>query len=126
MAALLFIHCSGEQDKCESLDFQYNGQTGCDGQVYPDPATSPYILPFRSVAEITFGHIISLARSIYLANQTMPVRGSNEFNALKKDYGGGMELYGRTLGIIGFGKIGQETAQVALGVGMTVKAVTHT
>ena len=52
----------------------------------------------------------------------MPVEGDTKFNALKKAYAKGVELRGKTIGIIGFGRIGRETATVALGLGMNVLA----
>jgi D-3-phosphoglycerate dehydrogenase len=50
----------------------------------------------------------------------MPIYGSTEFKSLKKKYGKGIELRGKTLGVIGLGRIGQQTAKYALGMGMKV------
>ncbi len=36
-----------DKDSCGHLNFHYEKQEGCDGQIYPDPSTSEYILPFR-------------------------------------------------------------------------------
>ena len=69
-----------------------------------------------SVAELVFAHMFALARFIPQANITMR---NGEWN--KKAYKG-IELAGKTLGIIGFGKIGQITANIALGLGMKVLA----
>ena len=52
----------------------------------------------------------------------MPLDGDTKFKALKKSYAKGTELRGKTLGIIGFGRIGREVAKIALGVGMKVIA----
>jgi D-3-phosphoglycerate dehydrogenase len=52
----------------------------------------------------------------------MPLEGDTRFNDLKKMYAEGIELRGKTLGLIGFGRIGQETAKIALGIGMNVIA----
>ncbi len=52
----------------------------------------------------------------------MPVEGATKFNDLKKAYAKGSELRGKTLGILGFGRIGREVAKIALGVGMDVLA----
>ena len=52
----------------------------------------------------------------------MPLEGDTKFKVLKKNYAGGSELRGKTMGVIGFGRIGQETAKIALGVGMNVVA----
>ena len=52
----------------------------------------------------------------------MPLEGASQFNELKKSYAKGVELRGKTIGIIGFGRIGRETAKIALGLGMDVLA----
>jgi len=52
----------------------------------------------------------------------MPLDGDSKFKELKKAYAKGVELRGKTLGIIGFGRIGQATARIALGCGMKVIA----
>ena len=77
----------------------------------------------RSVAELAFAHLLSVARSLYDSNRNMPFKGNSEFKALKKAYSKGFELQGKCLGIIGFGRIGQATAEIALGMGMKVLAV---
>ena len=75
----------------------------------------------QSVAELVFAHLFGMVRFLYDANRKMPVEGVSKFNDLKKAYSEGIELKGKTLGIIGFGKIGQTTARIALGLGMNVK-----
>ncbi len=77
----------------------------------------------RSVAELVFAHIFSLARFLHLSNREMPIKGSSEFGKLKKLYAAGFELQGKTLGVIGLGRIGQETAQLGLSLGMNVIGV---
>jgi D-3-phosphoglycerate dehydrogenase / 2-oxoglutarate reductase len=52
----------------------------------------------------------------------MPVEGATKFNDLKKAYAKGIELGGKTLGIVGFGRIGREVAKMAIGIGMDVLA----
>ncbi|GGK15435.1 hypothetical protein GCM10007962_07100 [Yeosuana aromativorans] len=52
----------------------------------------------------------------------MPLEGDSNFKGLKKAYAKGVELKGKTLGVLGFGRIGQATAKVALGAGMKVVA----
>jgi len=69
-----------------------------------------------SVSELVFAHMFALARFIPQANITMR---KGEWN--KKSYKG-VELKGKTLGIVGFGKIGQITANMALSLGMSVLA----
>jgi len=53
----------------------------------------------------------------------MPNDGAEEFKALKKSYSKGFELKGKTIGIIGMGRIGQAAAKIALGLEMKVLAV---
>lgn len=67
-----------------------------------------------SVAELTFGHMLAAARNIAIANVTMR-QGKWE----KKKYQG-TELYGKTLGLIGFGRIAREVAKRAIAFGMKV------
>lgn len=74
----------------------------------------------ESVAELVFAHLYGAVRFLYDANRNMPLDGDSSFKQLKKAYSKGTELRGKTLGIIGFGKIGQATAKIALGVGMNV------
>lgn len=116
-------------DKCPNLKVIARGGVGMDN-IDVEYARSKGILvantpaaSSRSVAELAFTHILSLCRFVHLANREMPVKGSTEFKALKKAYGGGMELKGKTLGILGFGRIGQETARVGLAMGMKVLPV---
>ncbi len=67
-----------------------------------------------SAAEHTIGLIFSLARNIPIANQTLK-NGKWE----KKKFVG-TELYGKTLGIIGLGRIGKRVAYIAKGIGMKI------
>ena len=55
----------------------------------------------------------------------MPLEGESRFKDLKKAYALGSELRGKKIGIIGFGRIGQEVAKIALGLGMEVLATDH-
>ena len=75
----------------------------------------------NSVAELTIAHLFSCMRHLKDANREMPLEGDQNFNKLKRSFSGGMELKEKTLGIIGFGKIGQEVAKKALALGMRVK-----
>jgi len=75
----------------------------------------------ESVAELVFAHFFTMARCLHTANREMPNCDSKEkFNDLKKIYSSGVELKGKTLGIIGFGNIGQAVARMALGLGMHI------
>lgn len=100
----------------DNIDVEYAVSKGI--RVINTPAASS-----RSVAELAFGHMLSLARFLHSANRLMPVKGSTEFKSLKSNFAGGIELKGKTLGILGFGRIGQETAKIALGLGMKVLPV---
>lgn len=77
----------------------------------------------RAVAELVIGQVFTLARSLHLSNREMPVKGGAEFKKLKSKYSeGGSEVFGKTIGIIGLGRIGQEVARIAMGMGMRVLA----
>ena len=79
----------------------------------------------QSVAELVIGTMFSLSRDLFHSHRMMPVNGEKEFEALKKKYGKGQELRGKTVGIIGFGRIGQSLASYALGCGMNVIAIDY-
>ena len=78
--------------------------------------------PSASVAELVFAHLFGMVRFLFDANRQMPMEGESDFKGLKKSYSKGRELAGKTLGIIGFGRIGQEVAKRAIGLGMKVIA----
>ena len=115
-------------DACPSLKIIGRGGVGMDNidvdyargkglHVINTPAASS-----SSVAELVFAHLYGGVRYLFDANRQMPLEGDTKFKVLKKNYAGGSELRGKTMGIIGFGRIGQETAKIALGVGMNVIA----
>jgi len=99
----------------DNIDVDYARQQGI--HVINTPASSS-----ESVAELVFAHLFSGVRFLHDSNRNMPLEGDTRFNDLKKAYGGGVELRGKTLGIIGFGRIGQAVAKMALGLGMKVIA----
>lgn len=74
----------------------------------------------QSVAELVMANLFSLSRGIYHSNRVMPLSGNSEFKTLKKKYAKGQELRGKSIGIVGFGRIGQALASYCLGCGMTV------
>ncbi len=76
----------------------------------------------RAVAELAMAHMFSLSRMINQSNSEMRSSAA-DFAALKKKYSAGTQLSGKTLGIIGFGRIGQELAKMAMGIGMNIVAV---
>ena len=99
----------------DNIDVDYARSKGI--HVINTPASSS-----ESVAELVFGHLFSGVRFLHDANRNMPLEGDSNFEGLKKAYANGIELRGKTLGIIGFGRIGQATAKMALGLGMKVIA----
>lgn len=99
----------------DNIDVEYARSKGV-AVVNTPAASSP------SVAELVFAHLFTGIRFLQDANRRMPAEGAAQFNNLKKAYAKGIELKGKTLGIIGFGRIGRETATLALGLGMNVLA----
>jgi len=113
-------------DNCPSLKIIGRGGVGMDNieveyarskglYVINTPAASS-----SSVAELVFAHLFSGVRFLHDANRNMPLEGDSNFSKLKKAYANGIELRNKTLGVIGFGRIGMATAQIALGLGMKV------
>ena len=99
----------------DNIDVAYAREKGLS--VINTPAASS-----SSVAELVFAHLFGGVRFLYDSNRNMPLEGESNFKGLKKAYAKGIELRGKTIGIIGFGRIGQEVAKIALGVGMNVVA----
>lgn len=113
-------------DACPNLELIGRGGVGMDNidveyakskgvHVINTPAASS-----ESVAELVFAHLFGGVRFLYDSNRNMPLDGDSKFKQLKKSYAGGTELRGKTLGLIGFGRIGKATAKIALGLGMKV------
>lgn len=113
-------------DNCPSLKIIGRGGVGMDNidveyakskgiQVINTPSASS-----KSVAELVFSHLFSCVRFLHESNRSMPLDGDSKFKDLKKSYAKGTELSGKTLGIIGFGRIGQEVAKIGIGIGMNV------
>ncbi|RKF03833.1 D-3-phosphoglycerate dehydrogenase [Tenacibaculum lutimaris] len=75
-----------------------------------------------SIAELVFAHLFGMVRFLHQSNREMPLEGDLSFNLLKRQFSQGIELRGKTLGIVGFGHIGQEVAKMALGLGMKIVA----
>lgn len=99
----------------DNIDVEYARSKGI--KVINTPKASS-----QAVAELVVGHFFTLSRFLHCANRDMTTKGATEFKALKKQYAGGVQLRGKTVGIIGFGRIGQEVARLALGLGMRVLA----
>ena len=115
-------------DQCSSIKIIGRGGVGMDNidvdyaeekglKVINTPASSS-----QSVAELVMAHLFNISRNVFDSNRNMPKNGETEFKVLKKKYAKGIELRGKNLGIIGFGRIGQNTAKYALGAGMNVIA----
>ncbi len=99
----------------DNIDVDYAKEKGL--KVINTPAASS-----ASVAELVFAHLFGMVRFLFDANRQMPMAGESDFKSLKKSYSKGRELAGKTLGIIGFGRIGKEVAKRAIGLGMKVIA----
>ena len=113
-------------DNCPSIKIIGRGGVGMDNidvdyakskgiNVINTPAASS-----KSVAELVFSHLLGCVRFLHESNRSMPLDGDSKFKELKKAYAGGSELAGKKIGIIGFGRIGQEVAKIAIGIGMNV------
>ena len=113
-------------DNCPSLKIIGRGGVGMDNidveyakskglHVINTPAASS-----KSVAELVFSHLFGCVRFLHESNRSMPLDGDSKFKDLKKSYAKGTELSGKTIGIVGFGRIGQEVAKIAIGIGMNV------
>ena len=115
-------------DNCPSIKIIGRGGVGMDN-IDVDYAKNKGLLVIntpaassQSVAELVMAHLFSISRFVYDSNRKMPKNGQEDFKTLKKKYAKGAELRGKTIGIIGFGRIGQFTAKYALGAGMNVIA----
>ena len=113
-------------DACPSLKLIGRGGVGMDNidvsyarekglTVINTPGASS-----QSVAELVMGHLFAVSRFLHASYKNME---TGEFAKLKKSYAKGVELRGKTIGIIGFGRIGQSLASYALGAGMKVIAI---
>lgn len=97
----------------DNIDVEYAESLG--KYVFNTPESSS-----DSVAELVIGQMFAISRSLHVLNEKMPYES---FNVLKKSYSNGVELRGKTIGIVGFGRIGRSLAGYALGLGMNVLAV---
>ena len=91
----------------DNIDVAYAEENGIKVRNTPKASSA-------SVAELALGHMLALARYIAISNVTMR---NGEWN--KKKYEG-IELNGKTLGLIGMGRISQEIAKRAVALGMKV------
>lgn len=102
----------------DNIDVEYAKSKGI--KVINTPTASS-----KSVAELVFGHFISLARFLHESNRLMPLEGDTHFSAMKKSFSNAYELSGKTLGVIGFGSIGQEVIKIGISLGMKVTVLTR-
>jgi D-3-phosphoglycerate dehydrogenase len=115
-------------DKCPNLKIIGRGGVGMDNiDVKYAQENNIYVIntpsaSSSSVAELVFAHLFGMVRYLYESNRQMPMEGDRNFKKLKKSYSGGKELSGKSLGIIGFGRIGQEVAKIGIGLGMKILA----
>ena len=100
----------------DNIDVSYAKEKGI--QVVNTPAASS-----QSVAELVFAHIFSLVRFLHDSNRKMPLEGDTKFEQLKKNYANAIELKGKKMGVVGFGRIGEETIKTAISLGMEVLVV---
>jgi D-3-phosphoglycerate dehydrogenase / 2-oxoglutarate reductase len=119
-------------DACPSLKIIGRGGVGMDNidvdyarskglHVINTPAASSI-----AVAELVFAHFLGMARYLHEANREMPLEGETDFNDLKKSYSKATELKGKTLGVLGMGRIGQEVMKIGIALGMKVIAYNRT
>jgi len=98
----------------DNIDVKYAREKGL--AVVNTPAASS-----QSVAELVFAHLFTGVRFLQDSNRNMPSSETKEtFDKLKKNYSAGIELRGKTLGIVGAGQIGKCVAAMAVGLGMNV------
>ena len=91
----------------DNIDVNYAMENGIKVSNTPSASSA-------AVAELAIGHMFALARYLHIANVTMR---EGQWN--KKQYKG-IELSGKTLGLIGFGRIAREVAKRAMALGMKV------
>lgn len=91
----------------DNIDVRYAEEKGIAVRNTPNASSA-------SVAELAIGHLFSISRFMHIANVTMR---QGKWN--KKNYNG-IELKGKTLGLIGFGRIAKEVAMRAHALGMKV------
>lgn len=96
----------------DNIDHKYAEEKGIAVRNTPKASSA-------SVAELTIAHMFAISRFIHVSNVTMR---KGEWN--KKAYKG-IELMGKTLGLIGFGRIGQEVGSRARALGMDVIYADH-
>jgi D-3-phosphoglycerate dehydrogenase len=114
--SLKLVGCDGVD--LDNIDVEYAEDNGLHVVNTPEASSS-------AVAELVFSHLFGMVRFLHSSNREMPLEGDSRFKELKKAYSEGTELRGKTLGIVGFGRVGQEVAKIAIGLGMHILATDH-
>lgn len=111
-------------DQCPNLRFIARGGVGMDN-IDVDYALSKNIAVIntpaassRSVAELAMAHILSITRGLHISNRKLT--DNTMFASLKKQMSSFSEVKGKTLFLIGFGRIGKELSKMAIGCEMNV------
>lgn len=102
-------------NELNNIDFVYAKTRGLKVLNSPEQAS-------ESVAELVIAHALSCLRHLKNTNRDMPLEGDQRFADIQKAAANGRELKGKTIGIIGFEKLGQALAQKAIALGMKVLA----
>ncbi len=97
----------------DNIDVEYAKSKGVE--VFNTPKASS-----RAVAELAMAHFFTMTRFLHRSNNELPNGG--DFKKLKKAYEKGVQMRGKKMGIIGFGRIGQEVGKMALALGLDVIA----
>ena len=97
----------------DNIDVEYAKSKGV--KVINTPGASS-----DSVGEMVIAHAMSIYRNLHQSNRRMPMEGDSNFKDLKKEFGTAYEMRGKTIGIIGFGRIGRAVAKNAVALGMSV------
>ncbi len=109
--SIKLIGCAGVD--MDSIDVDFAKENGVHVINTPE-ATS------QAIAELVFAHLFGMVRFLHQANREMPLEGETRFNVLKREFAAGIELKGKTLGIIGNDPSGKDVAKIGLAVGMKV------
>ncbi len=92
----------------DNIDVKYAEENGMTVRNTPCASSA-------SVAELALAHMFACSRYVAISNYTM-----RQDKWEKKNYAKGTEIAGKTVGIVGFGRIGQELGKMCKALGMTV------
>jgi len=113
------LDCRYSYDELKQFDFAASATTGVDHIDARDiPLISlkgdPFLREVYATAEHTFALILSLLRKVPAAHKYVCDYGWD------RELFRGEELHGKTLGIVGYGRVGRQVAEIAKGFGMNV------